>query len=138
MKKPDRFNEVNSKIKQYSGDNELRALLLEMANSDKREIKSRLRILLAHLLKWDYQPKKRSNSWRSSILHSSMEISLIIEESPSLKSFLRTSIADVYPKAVTFASSETGKPKTAFPKQIPWDIELIMSTDKLEQYLNSN
>src|SRR5438552_1020147 len=41
--------------------------LLDMARRDRREVSSRLRTLLAHLLKWEHQPRKRSRSWRSTI-----------------------------------------------------------------------
>src|SRR5262245_40195193 len=42
--------------------------LSDMAIRDRREVKSRLTTLLAHLLKWEFQPKKRTNSWRGTIL----------------------------------------------------------------------
>jgi hypothetical protein len=35
-----------------------------MANRDRRELLSRLTVLLHHLLKWGWQPEKRSGSWK--------------------------------------------------------------------------
>jgi hypothetical protein len=34
-----------------------------MGNRDRRELINRLAVLIAHLLKWQYQPTKRSKSW---------------------------------------------------------------------------
>jgi hypothetical protein len=43
--------------------------LLDMAKRDRREVFSRLTTLLVHLLKWDRQPRKRSRSWKVTIMN---------------------------------------------------------------------
>ena len=48
--------------------------LSEMARRDRREVKSRLTVLLAHLLKWRYQPDHRSGSWRGTIVTQRQEL----------------------------------------------------------------
>src|SRR5437764_9918061 len=53
--------------------------LQDMARRDKREVFSRLVILLTHLLKWDHQPEQRSNSWRGTILSQRRELRLLLE-----------------------------------------------------------
>jgi hypothetical protein len=35
----------------------------EMGRSERHELRNRLAVLLAHLLKWQYQPDWRGNSW---------------------------------------------------------------------------
>src|SRR5438105_12801289 len=41
--------------------------LADMAKRDRREVISRLVVLLCHLLKWEHQPERRSGSWRGTI-----------------------------------------------------------------------
>lgn len=38
-----------------------------MGRSEKRELFSRLVILMMHLLKWQYQPMRRGHSWQATI-----------------------------------------------------------------------
>ncbi|HEY3718618.1 MAG TPA: DUF29 domain-containing protein [Roseiarcus sp.] len=38
-----------------------------MGRTEKRELVSRLRVLLVHLLKWRFQPTGRGSSWKASI-----------------------------------------------------------------------
>jgi hypothetical protein len=64
--------------------------LESMSRRDKREIISRIDVILMHLLKWKYQPTQRSLSWESSIQNNRTEIWRIIEDSPSLKSYPET------------------------------------------------
>src|SRR5438477_279246 len=48
--------------------------LTDMALRDRREVKSRLVILLAHLLKWEFQREKRSRGWRTTVLSQRQEL----------------------------------------------------------------
>src|SRR5437660_12099189 len=48
--------------------------LSDMALRDRREVKSRLVIMLAHLLKWEFQPEKLSRSWRTTALAQRQEL----------------------------------------------------------------
>src|SRR5206468_4302852 len=57
----------------------LSGYLTDMARRDKREVFSRLILLLTHLLKWDHQPDQRSNSWRGTILAQRRELRLLLE-----------------------------------------------------------
>jgi hypothetical protein len=45
-----------------------------MGKRDRRELESHLRILLAFLLKWQYQPTYRSGSWRASIIEQRLQM----------------------------------------------------------------
>jgi len=58
--------------------------LRELAVSEEREIESRLTVLLQHLLKWEFQPEGRTNSWRASILEQRYRINRVISRSPSI------------------------------------------------------
>src|SRR5271166_3528755 len=61
----------------------------DVGKSEKRELASRMAVLLAHLLKWKSQPENRSNSWRATINNQRKRIALTIKETPSLKTVLR-------------------------------------------------
>ena len=65
-----------------------------MGRSEKRELKSRLIVLLMHLLKWQYQPEKRSESWRSTITEQRISIEALLEDSPSLQPLIAEVFAD--------------------------------------------
>lgn len=94
-----------------------------MGRSEKRELKSRLIILLMHLLKWHYQPEKRSESWRSTITEQRICIEGLLEDSPSLKPLLSEVFEDCYQKARLKASDETKIKLIFFPKESPFTLE---------------
>jgi len=62
----------------------------DVGKAEKRELASRMAVLLAHLLKWRFQPEKRTRSWRLTIRTQRERIELAIEDTPSLKSVLRS------------------------------------------------
>jgi hypothetical protein len=103
--------------------------LESMAKRDRRELISRFMILIAHLLKWQFQPQRRSGSWQASISEQRIQIVEQLEESPSLNNLLVEGILIAYPKAITLAAKETGLPKTMFPKECPYSIEQLLDDD---------
>ena len=54
-----------------------------LGKRDRRELQSRLIVLLSHLLKYVYQPEKRNNSWITTIVEQRRQILLILQDSPS-------------------------------------------------------
>jgi len=100
-----------------------------MGSNNKREIKSRLIVLLMHLLKCKYQPEKQTRSWIATINTQRTEIDLVLEESPSLRSHLTASIANCYKKAQLNAATETKLPATVFPSKCPFTQEQILDPD---------
>ena len=91
-----------------------------LGKSDKRSLRSQFVVLLMHLLKTKYQPKKKTASWDESIRNAKLEIELILEDSPSLKRFLHGVIENAYNLAVRKASVETGLAENTFPDKCPW------------------
>src|SRR5438874_1944892 len=57
----------------------LSEFLSDMARRDRREVESRLAVLIAHLLKWEYQPPKRSRSWLVTIEQQRQELLRLLE-----------------------------------------------------------
>lgn len=97
-----------------------------MGRSEKRELVSRLRVLLHHLLKWLHQPSRRGNSWRLSIANARDELTTHLRDNPSLKSKLDEAVADAYRLARRDAAAETGQSESAFPAVCPWVWEQMM------------
>jgi hypothetical protein len=74
--------------------------IMAMGAAQRRELTSRLQVLLMHLLKWRYQPELRSKSWGYTIRNQRNELAYLLEESPSLRALLLERIAVAYPRAV--------------------------------------
>ena len=100
-----------------------------IGSNDKREIKSRLIVLIMHLLKYKYQPKKKTKSWTSTIITQRNELELVLENSPSLNPFLKENISECYQKARRNAARETKLPLTTFPLECPFTPEQIIDSD---------
>jgi hypothetical protein len=73
----------------------------------QQELRNRLGVLIGHLLKWDYQPEKRSKSWRATIREQRREILRFIQENPSLKPYLEEAIAYAYESGLDLVVHET-------------------------------
>ncbi len=99
-----------------------------MGRSERRELKSRLIVLLMHLLKWEYQPEKRSQSWRSTIVEQRICIEELIEDSPSLQPLISELFDACYQKARQKAADETGIKLTFFPQESPFTLEDVLQS----------
>ena len=104
-----------------------------VGNSDRREVRSRLIVLLAHLLKWQFQPKRRSASWRATISEQRMRLDLVFADSPSLRPFFMEIRTDSYERARRRAAQETRTEIVAFPSESPYTPEQILSEDFLPE-----
>ncbi len=102
-----------------------------LGRSEKREIESRLQVLLAHLLEWRHQSAKRSNSWRSTIVEQRSRLMRDLKDSPSLRRYPREILVEEYVVARLTASGETKLPLEAFPAECPFTIEEILDPDFL-------
>ncbi len=95
----------------------------------RRELKNRLRILLAHLLKWQDQPRRRSRSWAATIAEQRDQISDLLEESPRLRREIEPVARAAWPQACKRAAIETGLPRATFPGDLPYDLGHIMGEE---------
>jgi hypothetical protein len=92
----------------------------DLGKSERRALCSHIRVLLLHLLKWQFQAKRRSRSWQSSIVNARREIQVIVEDSPSLRSEIAYCGHREYPSARRLAAIETGIDKQTFPHDGPY------------------
>jgi hypothetical protein len=100
-----------------------------LGRSDKREIRSRLKELLLHLLKWHFQPGKRKGGWRASIVEQRDELKQLLEESPSLRDLPSLALARSYRVARAKAADETGLAEAKFPDDCPYSVDDILDDD---------
>jgi hypothetical protein len=105
---------------------QLSEYLADMSRRDKREVLSRLTVLLAHLLKWDYQVSQRNNSWQATILVQRQELRDLLE-SGTLLNYAREVREKAYERAVKQAALESGAAEAIFPAACPWSLEEIVS-----------
>jgi hypothetical protein len=103
--------------------------LEEMTRSDRRELRSRLAVLLLHLLKWDHQPQRRSDSWVESVNTQQREIESLLDESPSLKRHIDAILPKAYADARRDAARETKLPLATFPETSPYSFEDAMNRE---------
>jgi hypothetical protein len=94
-----------------------------MGRTEKRELISRLTVLLLHLLKWRYQPGKRGPSSEARIRVQRYDVADHLDDNPSLKPLLPQALASAYRKATLEAVAETGLAGTTFPDACPWTAE---------------
>jgi len=97
-----------------------------MGKSEKRELESRLEVLLAHLLKWQFQPDFRGKSWQITIKEQRERIVKHLRENPSLKGALPELFVEIYRYAVLKAVKETGIDESTFPVYCPWTFNQAM------------
>ncbi len=100
-----------------------------MGKSEKRELISRLSILLAHLLKWQFQLGNQSNSWKYTIKEQRISVQELLEDSPSLKSEISQRFDYAYNKARLKAAKETGLAEESFPEISPFTLEQTLDKD---------
>ena len=98
-----------------------------MGASERRELGNRLAVLLAHLLKWQFQPERRGRSWQLTIKEQRNRIQRVLRQNPSLRPSLLETVADVYSDARLMAARETDRDETAFPQDCPWSADIILN-----------
>ncbi|MBD2313219.1 DUF29 domain-containing protein [Desertifilum sp. FACHB-1129] len=106
-----------------------------IARKEKQALKSNLRILLMHLLKWQYQAEKQTNSWRFTIREHRKRIIDLLEDSPSLKPYYLDIFAESYQDARELAADETGLSLDTFSVDSPFTPEEALSEDYLPNFL---
>jgi hypothetical protein len=92
--------------------------LADMARRDRREVESRLAVLIAHLRKWEHQPERRSGSWRATIEVQRQELVRLLE-SGTLRHHAESVLGRVYADGVRQAAAETSLPNGHLPAGMP-------------------
>ena len=105
----------------------------DLGKSERRGITSQLTRLLLHLLKWQYQLQRRSDGWMDSMTDARTQIELVLQDSPSLRSYPAEQLASCYQRARHRAATQTGLSPAIFPRACPYPLELILDEEWLPE-----
>lgn len=105
----------------------LREEIISLGKQEYRELVSRLTVLVGHLLKWEYQPDKRSRSWFLTIREQRRAIRRHLQGNPSLKSRIPTALSDAFEAGVDLALRDTDLPIRTFPSHCLFTFEDIIT-----------
>ena len=94
----------------------------DLSNRERDALESHLETLVMHLLKWRYQPARRSRRWEATIRVARRNIAKVLRRSPSLRRGLGASLDEVYPNARIRAAVATRLPENAMPEGCPFTI----------------
>jgi len=93
--------------------------LADLGRWERQELRNRLSVLLGHLLKWQFQPQKRGNSWLATIREQREQLVLLLDENPSLKPYLSEALSIAYKLGLNLAVRETDYPLRNVPFRLP-------------------
>ncbi|MBR8829428.1 MAG: DUF29 domain-containing protein [Gomphosphaeria aponina SAG 52.96 = DSM 107014] len=99
-----------------------------LARRDRRELKSRLRVLITHLLKRRYVvDSDYYRGWELTIKEQGQELKSLLQQSPSLKNYL----LEIFPEVCSDALLECRDAYlyAQFPTHCPYNIDALFSED---------
>lgn len=105
--------------------------LADLARRDRREVFSRLVVLLSHLLKWEHQPERRSGSWRGTLREQRRELRQLLE-SGTLRNHAEAVMADAYAEARRQAADETELSLDVFPAEDARGVDELLAEPAAE------
>ena len=100
-----------------------------MGASERRQLANRLKVLMAHLLKWKYQSHLQSRSWAATIKEQRLSIQDLLDDNPSLQSMQASTIIRAYRLARLLAVKETNLEESTFPEQCPFSEQQLGDED---------
>lgn len=105
----------------------------DVGKSEQRELVSRMAILLAHLLKWQFQPERRGNSWLFTIKDQRRLIKRRLKKMPSLNAMFNDPdwLDEMWVDGVAVARHETSIED--WPETCIWSMDQVMDADFLPE-----
>ncbi len=100
-----------------------------MAGRERRELRNRLEVLIAHLLKFQLRPEPENRSWWLTIREQRRQLTKVLSDNPSLKSTLSEAVRDSYRYATESATDEMLLDKSPFPAECPFTVEQILDPE---------
>jgi hypothetical protein len=103
--------------------------IASLGRQERQELENRLGVLIGHLLKWQYQPNKRSRSWQVTISNQRRAIKKLLANNPSLKPYLDTAVQDGFLSGLGLVLSETKIKKKLLPTDCPYAIAQLFDVN---------
>jgi hypothetical protein len=111
----------------------------DLSQSVRRELQSRLELILSHLLKWIYQAEKRTPSWENTIDEQRARVADLLMKNPSLRRELEDVVTEAYRYARRAAGNDMGlglrEWRRRFPSEAPWSAAEILNASFLPKNL---
>ncbi len=104
-----------------------------LGNEQIHALESYYTLLIFHLLKWQFQPQRRSGSWSATILNARVQLRRRDKRNPSLKARAGEMIAEIDPDSRRQAAIETGLPLDTFPDRCPYLLEQLRDPEFLPE-----
>ncbi|PSR15895.1 DUF29 domain-containing protein [filamentous cyanobacterium CCP3] len=120
---------------------DLEHLIDEVSDLGRRErdrLVSAVRLILHYLLKWQFQPQRRSRSWVKTIQRERINVQSYLGDTPSLKRIQTQDwLEKIYQIARKDAALETDLPLSQFPEECPYSWEQIFD-ERFPEELSSS
>ncbi len=100
-----------------------------LGKQQRQELRNRLSVLIGHLLKWEYQPKRRSRSWLATIRVQRRDTLRLLKDNPSLKPYLEDALPEAYENGRDLAMGETDLPEQTFPLECSYSLTEILDNN---------
>jgi hypothetical protein len=107
--------------------------IASLGGRDRREVISRLKVLIMHLLKWRMHPEDWSVIWKLTIRTQRRDLAQVLDDSPSLRARVPEFVEKAYPEAVEDAVEEMRLLRNPFPAECPYTAEQIMDVEFLPE-----
>jgi hypothetical protein len=105
-----------------------------LGRQERQQLTNRLGILLGHLLKWQYQPSHRSNSWRATLKEQRRKLVRLLNDNPSLQPCLPEVLEESYQDGIDLAIQETNLSEETFPVVCPYTLEQALDGEFLPDH----
>ena len=103
--------------------------LEEMGGSNESQLINRLGVLIAHLLKWQFQPELRGRSWEGTIEEQRHKIQRLVRKNPSLKTKVTEAIEEGFLDSRAIIKKDTPLDLKLLPAECPYTFEQIMNDE---------
>jgi hypothetical protein len=103
-----------------------------LGRSDRNQVRSRLAVIVVHLLKWQHQPKDRSPSWKATLNTQRRDLEFVLADSSSLRRLVPALLAEIYPRARRDAADEMGLIHAVarkLPQTSPFTVEQVLDPE---------
>jgi iron-sulfur cluster repair protein YtfE (RIC family) len=97
-----------------------------LGRQEYNELVSGLKVLIGHILKWEYQPERQTRSWLITMKTQRTEIEDILSDNPSLRTRIDEALERGYKRALDLAADETKLPYKTFPRSCRYTFEQIL------------
>jgi hypothetical protein len=98
----------------------------DLGKAEQKAVRSHMLRLLVHQIKRRLQPEKETASWRRSILNSQYELEAALQDSPSLRKVLESSLPAIYRRSVYSAGVESRMSTEGLPEHCPFKIKQLL------------